>query len=40
MIWVLWVCDLSHVYSNDWDNEAKGYVITPFPNMIGYVPLR
>jgi len=22
------------------DNEAKGYVITPFPNMIGYVPLR
>jgi len=25
---------------NTCDNEAKGYVITPFPNMIGYVPLR
>jgi len=26
--------------SNTCDNEAKGYVITPFPNMMGYVPLR
>jgi len=28
-----------NVHSNTCDNEAKGYVIIPFPNMFGYVPL-